>query len=65
MDIKKYFDVNYDPQHVISQRRKMNNKKDFENQVVEGLVERVNWMGYPSVMKNEEVSQENPLTTIK
>ena len=52
MDFKTIFVVNYDPQHVISQRRKMNNKKYFEHQVVEGLVERVNWLDYPSPMKN-------------
>ena len=65
MDFKKTLAVNYDPHHIISQRRKMNKKRDFEHQVVEGLIERVNWMDYPSSMKNTEVSQENPLAVIK
>ena len=52
MNFKTNFVVNYDPQHAISQRRKMKKNKAFEHQVVEGLVERVNWLDYPSPMKN-------------
>ena len=56
MYFKKDFVDNYDPQHVISQTRQMNNNNTFEKHVVEILDERVNWLDYPSPMKNVGVS---------
>ena len=46
MNFKKSFAVNYDPHHVISQRRQLNKNKEFEHPKVEGLTERTNWMDY-------------------
>ena len=65
MDFNTYFVVNYDPQHVISLITLMNKNKAFEHQVVEGLVEKVNWLDYPRPMENVEVTQENPLAMVK
>ena len=64
MNLKKYFAVNFDPRHIISQRRKLNKYNPFEH-LVEGLAERDNWMEYQVHMKYAEVLQENPLAIIK
>ena len=46
MNFKKDTLVNYDPRHVIFQRRKFNKNSAFEHEMVEGLDERDNWMEY-------------------
>ena len=38
--------INYDPHHIISQRRNHNKKKAFDNQEIEGLPQRDNLMEY-------------------
>ena len=55
MNFMKSIAVNYDAHHVISQRRQFNKKKEFEHQVVEGLVERDNWMEYHTQIKDAKV----------
>ena len=65
MNFKKDTTVNYDPHHVISQRRQLNKNKAFEHRVVEGLVERDNWMEYQTHMQDAEALQENTLAIMK
>ena len=52
MNFNKAFAVNYDPHHVISQRRYMNKRKAFEHKLVEGLADRADWMEYQIHMKD-------------
>ena len=42
MDFQKEQKVNYDPYHIISQRKQANKNKPFDHQVVEGLEEIAN-----------------------
>ena len=42
MDFQKEQKVNYDPYHIISQRKQANKNKPFDHQVVEGLGEIAN-----------------------
>ena len=65
MNFREYFAVNYDPHHIISQRRQMNKNKEFEHHVVEGLAEKDNWMEYQVHMKYAEVLHENPLVILE
>ena len=39
--------INYDPHHIISNRRKANKNKPFEHHEVVGLLEAANWSEYP------------------
>ena len=50
--------VNYDPHHVISDRRQENKNKPFEHSEVEGLFEATNWMDYPKDINNGEDMKE-------
>ena len=42
MDFQKEQRINYDPHHIISQRKQSNKNKPFNHQVVEGLEEIAN-----------------------
>ena len=42
MNYRKCFGANYGSRHIISQIRQMNKNKEFEHQVVEGLVHKFN-----------------------
>ena len=55
--------VNYDPHHVISNRRQANKNKPFEHFEVGGLSEVANWMGYPKDINNGENMQEASLSS--
>ena len=46
--------VNYDPQHVISNRIQENKNKPFEHFEVEKISRASNWMDYPKDIKNGE-----------
>ena len=46
INFKKAILVNYDPHHIISQRRQLNKNRAFEHQMVEGLAKKDNWMEY-------------------
>ena len=46
MNFMKATKVNYDPNHIISQRRQLNKNKSFEHQEVDGLAEWANLMDY-------------------
>ena len=57
------FDVNYDPHHVISNRRQANKNKPFEHFEVAGLSEATNWLDYPKDIKNGENMQGDSLSS--
>ena len=42
MDFQKEQKVNYDPYHIISQRKQENKNKPFDHQAIEGLEEIAN-----------------------
>ena len=44
--------INYDPHHIISNRRQANKNKPFEHFEVSGLSEAANWMDYPKDINN-------------
>ena len=46
--------IDYDPHHIISNRRKANKSNPFEHVKVAGLVERANWMTYPGETNSDE-----------
>ena len=46
--------INYDPPHVISNRRQVNKNKPFEHYEVAGLSEVSKWLDYHKDMKNEK-----------
>ena len=46
--------IDYDPYHIISNRRKANKSKPFKHVEVAGLVERDNWMTYPGETNSDE-----------
>ena len=46
MNFMKATKINYDPCHIISQRRQQNKNKSFEHQEIEGLENRANLMDY-------------------
>ena len=51
--------VNYDPDHVILDRRQANKNKPFEHSEVAGLSEVTNWIDYPKDISNGEDIQED------
>ena len=51
--------VNYDPHHIISDRRQANKNKPFEHSKVAGLSEAVKWIYYPKDNNNGEDMQED------
>ena len=55
--------VNYDPHHVISNRRQANKNKPFEHSEVEGLSEVANWMDYPRGVNDGENMQGDSLSS--
>ena len=65
MNFKNSNPINYDPHHIISQRRKLNKNREFEHQVVEGLAEKDSWMDYQIEMNNVDALQENPYSLMK
>ena len=54
--------INYDPHHVISNRRQENKNKPFEHYEVAELSEATNWMDYPKDVNNGEDMQEDSLS---
>ena len=54
--------VNYDPHHVISNRRQANKNKPFEHFEVEGLSEEANGMDYPMDVNDGENMQEDSIS---
>ena len=56
--------INYDPHHIISQRRQHNKKKEFDHWEIEGLAGKANLMEYQSNTKNYESLQANTSATM-
>ena len=54
--------VNYDPHHIISDRRKANKNNPFNHSEVVGLLEATNWMEYPRDVGNDENKRENSIS---
>ena len=46
--------IDYEPHHIMSNRRQGNKRKPFEHIEVEGLVERANWVKYHGETKSDE-----------
>ena len=47
--------INYDPHHIISQRRKQNKNKAFDHQEIEGLAQKANLMEYQPKVESLEI----------
>ena len=62
MDFQKEQRINYDPHHIISQRKQSNKNKPFDHQVVEGLEEIANFscfeesLGIDEIRSNEQTA---------
>ena len=56
--------IDYDPHHIISNRRKANKSKPFEHVEVVGLVERANWMTYPRETNSDEDMPKNSTSAL-
>ena len=52
-DFQKEQRINYDPHHIISQRKQSNKNKPFDHQVVEGLEEIANLSCFDESRSNE------------
>ena len=55
--------INYNPHHIISNRRQANKNKPFEHSEVEGLSKATNWMDYPKDINNGGNMQEDSLSS--
>ena len=55
--------VDYDPHHVIPNRRHANKNKPFEHFEVAGLSKEASWMDYPKDIKNGGNMQEDSLSS--
>ena len=55
--------IDYDPHHVISNRRQANKNKPIEHFKVAGLSEEKNWMDYPKDINNVGNMQEYSLSS--
>ena len=55
MDFQKEEKVNYDPHHIISQRKQLNKNKPFDHQIVEGLEKMANLSNFE---ENTEANED-------
>ena len=55
MDFQKKQKVNYDPHHIISQRKQLNKNKPFDHHTVEGLDKIANLANFE---ENSEVDED-------
>ena len=65
MDFQKEQKVNYDPYHIISQRKQENKNKPFDHQVVEGLDEIANLSCFVESLGSNEGKSSGLITTIQ
>ena len=49
MDFQKEQRVNYDPHHIISQRKQLNKNKPFDHRTVEGLDKIANLANFEEI----------------
>ena len=54
MDFQKEKKVNYDPYHIISQRKQLNKNKPFDHQIVEGLDKIANLANFEEDIEADE-----------
>ena len=55
MNFMKATKINYDPHHIISQRRQQSKNKAFDHQEIKGLPDRGNFMDYQLEMKDSSI----------
>ena len=55
MDFQKEQRINYDPHHIISQRKQLNKNKPFDHQTIEGLAKIANFSYFE---ENSEVDED-------
>ena len=55
MDFQKEEKVNYDPHHIISQRKQLNKNKPFDHQIVEGLDKMANMSNFEENTEDFEI----------
>ena len=63
MDFQKEQKVNYDPHHIISQRKKLNKNKPFDHEIVEGLDKIEFFSNFEENLEADE-DKRNRLTTV-
>ena len=61
MDFQKEQRRNYDPHHIISQRKQLNKNKPFDHQIVEGLDKIENLANFE---ENSEVDEDRSNITV-
>ena len=57
--------INYDPHHVISNRRQALKRKPFEHDEVDGLEEAANWSNYPHETQKDTDMHEGSASSLK
>ena len=65
MDFQKEKRINYDPHHIISQRKQSNKNKPFDHQVVEGLEEVANLSCFVESLGIDESRSSELITTVQ
>ena len=65
MDFQKEQRINYDPHHIISQRKQSNKNKPFDHQLVEGLEEIVNLSCFVESPGIDEGESSGLITTVQ
>ena len=63
MDFQKDQKVNYDPHHIISQRKQLNKNKPFDHQTIEGLDKIENLANFEENLEANE-DRRNRLTLV-
>ena len=65
MDFQKEEKVNYDPHHIISQRKQLNKNKPFDHQIVEGLDKMANLSNFEENTEANEDKRDKLAVTIQ
>ena len=65
MDFQKEQKVNYDPYHIIYQRKQASKNKPFDHQVVEGLEEIANLSCFVEIPGRNEGKSSGLITTVQ
>ena len=65
MDFKKEEKVNYDPHHIISQRKQLNKNKPFDHQIVEGLDKMANLSNFEENIEANEDKRDRLAVSVQ
>ena len=65
MDFQKEEKVNYDPHHIISQRKQLNKNKPFDHQIVEGLDKMENLSNFEENTEANEDKRDNLAVSVQ